>query len=192
MTVGTWRHICVQRSSGTTKLFVNGTQEGSTYTDANNYLESTITIGDLQLTNSYNMNAYLSDFVVYKGIAKYNHTSFTAPTSAYNITTDPNVNYIILASNFGDLSYQKYSNSLVYPSFFNQNPVNNFIKTDQHLIGIGSNGYYGYANKDNLTKWYSGRMGTNNLISGDYTGISTDRKIAVIDDVGDIYISGIL
>ena len=37
LSAGTWYHVALSRSGTSTKLFLNGTQEGSTYTDASNY-----------------------------------------------------------------------------------------------------------------------------------------------------------
>ncbi len=42
-----WNHITLSRVSGTTRLFINGTQEGSSYTDANTYSGMYITVGGL-------------------------------------------------------------------------------------------------------------------------------------------------
>ena len=106
MTVASgWHHICVQRNSGITRLFVNGTQEGSSYTDTTNYLPSQITLGDLVQSNSYNMNANLDDLVVWNGIANYAigaGNTIQVPQSQYNINTDPNKNYVVLSSTFED------------------------------------------------------------------------------------------
>jgi hypothetical protein len=44
-TTGTWYHVAVVRSSGTSKMYVNGVQEGSNYTDTNNFTASTQFIG---------------------------------------------------------------------------------------------------------------------------------------------------
>ena len=37
LTTGSWYHIAVSRDSGSTKLFIDGTQEGSSYSDTNDY-----------------------------------------------------------------------------------------------------------------------------------------------------------
>jgi hypothetical protein len=41
----TWYHVAVCRSSGSTKMFINGTQAGSTYTDSTSYLAGNALIG---------------------------------------------------------------------------------------------------------------------------------------------------
>jgi hypothetical protein len=48
-TLGTtdWMHIALCRSGTSTKLFLNGTQEGSTYTDSTTYLNNRLTIGQI-------------------------------------------------------------------------------------------------------------------------------------------------
>ena len=84
LSTGTWYHIAVCRSSGSTKMFINGTQTGSTYTDSNNYLSSTpIVLGDYDTppSGSNTLNGYIDDLRVTNGIARYT-TNFTPPTSA--------------------------------------------------------------------------------------------------------------
>jgi len=81
----TWYHIAVVRSSGSTKLFVNGIQAGSTYTDANSYIAGIPTIGNNSSggggTNY--LNGYIDEFRITKGYARYT-TTFTPPTAAFN------------------------------------------------------------------------------------------------------------
>jgi hypothetical protein len=42
---GTWYHIALSRSGTSTKMFLDGTQVGSTYTDSNSYATSQVVIG---------------------------------------------------------------------------------------------------------------------------------------------------
>jgi hypothetical protein len=80
---GQWYHIAVSRSGTSTKMFVNGVQQGSTYTDTTNYLASRFAAGgnDFSLgTNS--LNGYIQDFRITKGYARYT-SNFTAPTAAF-------------------------------------------------------------------------------------------------------------
>jgi len=80
---GVWTHIAICRSSGSTKLFLNGTQSGSTYTDANNYLVAPIMIGEFNDgAGAGNFNGYIDDLRITKGVARYT-ANFTAPTTAF-------------------------------------------------------------------------------------------------------------
>jgi hypothetical protein len=80
LTTSTWYHVALARSGTATKLFLNGTQVGSTYTDSNNYIQGPLTIG-AQYNSSNSVNGYIDDIRVTKGLARYT-TSFVAPTSA--------------------------------------------------------------------------------------------------------------
>ena len=84
ISTGQWYHVAVSRSNGSTKMFINGTQTGSTYTDSTVYLAS-----DLRVGASYSggasisnyLNGYIQDLRVTKGVARYTAT-FTPPTAA--------------------------------------------------------------------------------------------------------------
>lgn len=78
----TWYHVAVVRSSGSTKLYVNGTNVGVTYTDANNYLDGTPTIGNYLPSPTYGFVGYIDDVRITKGIARYT-ANFTPPTQAF-------------------------------------------------------------------------------------------------------------
>ena len=82
LSTGIWYHIAVSRSSTSTKMFIDGTQTGSTYTDSNNYLGSTnrpvFGISAFDLSASA-LNGYLSDVRITNGIARYT-ANFTPPT----------------------------------------------------------------------------------------------------------------
>jgi hypothetical protein len=45
ISTNTWYHIAVSRATGSTRMFIDGTQVGSTYTDSNNYIAQTVNIG---------------------------------------------------------------------------------------------------------------------------------------------------
>jgi hypothetical protein len=84
LSTGQWYHIALARSGTSTKLFVNGTQSGSTYTDSTNYSCRTggPLIGVTYGLSFDQLNGYLQDFRVTKGYARYT-TNFTAPTAAF-------------------------------------------------------------------------------------------------------------
>ena len=79
LTTGQWFHIAVVKSSGSTKMYVNGSQVGSTYTDANNYVIGAPKIG-AGYANGNLLNGYISNLRVVKGTAVYTG-NFTPPTS---------------------------------------------------------------------------------------------------------------
>jgi hypothetical protein len=80
---GTWYHIALSRASGSSKLFVNGTQVGSTYSDSRNYsVPYSLYVGrDTNASSSY-FSGYLDDIRITKGFARYT-ANFTPPTSAF-------------------------------------------------------------------------------------------------------------
>ncbi len=77
-----WLHVALVRNSGDTKLYIDGTQEGATYADSSNYLgtqNGRLYIGGLN--GSYELDGYLDDLRITKGIARYTG-NFTPPTEA--------------------------------------------------------------------------------------------------------------
>jgi hypothetical protein len=85
LSTGQWYHIALCRASGSTRLFVNGTQSGSTYSDANNYgTFAPLGIGTYWESGapvaSSTLNGYISDLRITRGIARYT-ANFTPPTT---------------------------------------------------------------------------------------------------------------
>jgi hypothetical protein len=77
-----WYHIALCRSGSSTRMFVNGIQVGSTYSDSNNYGTSNpFVIGDYgsPLSGSAQFNGNISNVRVVKGTALY--TSNFVPSS---------------------------------------------------------------------------------------------------------------
>jgi hypothetical protein len=80
---GTWYHIAVARASGYTKMFVDGTQVGSTYTDSKNFDGTILYLGkDSGASSSYS-NGYMDGLRITRGTARYT-SNFTAPTDAFS------------------------------------------------------------------------------------------------------------
>ena len=83
-TSAVWTHLAVSRSGNNTRLFVNGTQEGSTYTTA-----YTIAAGNplwigggFYAPTTNNINGYIDDLRITKGVARYTQ-NFTPPTAPF-------------------------------------------------------------------------------------------------------------
>lgn len=81
----TWYHVALCRSGTSTKLFLNGVQEGATYSDGNNYLGAANRpfIGiDGYNSSSSAMLGYIDDLRITKGVARYT-ANFTPPAAAF-------------------------------------------------------------------------------------------------------------
>ena len=77
-----WTHLALVKYNNQTKLYVNGTQVGSTYADTLNYPAQTnrpILSANGYDGGSYNSTGYLSNFRIVKGTAVYT-ANFTPPT----------------------------------------------------------------------------------------------------------------
>ena len=91
--VGTWYHIALVRSSGTSKLYIGGTQVGSSYTDSKDYSTGASTyviVGkDSNVAGTAYFNGYMSNVRIVKGTAVYtgNFTPPTAPLTAITNTS---------------------------------------------------------------------------------------------------------
>ena len=81
LSLNSWHHISVERASGSTKLYVNGVQEGSTYSDSNSYVAklNRPLIGAADGYNSV-FNGYISNVRLCKGHTVYGE-AFSPPTS---------------------------------------------------------------------------------------------------------------
>ncbi len=79
-TTSTWYHVAVTREGTATKLFIDGTQEGSTWTDNTTYVETGIRIGAGFDDTSF-VDGNFDEVRVVKGEAKYtaNFTPSTFP-----------------------------------------------------------------------------------------------------------------
>jgi len=87
LSINTWYHIALSRASGSTKLFVNGTQSGSTYTDSNTYTNTANRPsigGDGSSLGTNVLNGYIDDLRITKGYARYT-ANFTAPTAEFPV-----------------------------------------------------------------------------------------------------------
>lgn len=84
LSTGVWHHVALCRASGVTRLFVDGVQAGSNYTDTNNYATSRLQIG----ANGFSPSAgdfalgYVDAVRITIGYARYT-TTFTPPASVY-------------------------------------------------------------------------------------------------------------
>ena len=82
LSTGVWYYIAVTKSSGNTRMYINGTQTGATYPDANNYGTSNpFAVADyaVPLSGVSTLNGYVQDVRITKGVAR----TITTPTAAF-------------------------------------------------------------------------------------------------------------
>jgi hypothetical protein len=84
LNTGMWYHIALCRASGSTRLFINGIQSGSTYSDTNDYGQTApLGIGTYWSSGApitiNTLNGHISDLRITKGRARYT-ANFSPPT----------------------------------------------------------------------------------------------------------------
>jgi hypothetical protein len=124
----TWNHIAISRSGTTTKIFINGTQSGSSYTDTTSYLTSTVRIGagysgGASIINF--LNGYISNYRVVKGVAVYTG-NFTVPKVVLESTQEAGVNINAITGTETSLLLKTPNTN----SFLTDSSVNNFTITN--------------------------------------------------------------
>lgn len=75
--LNTWHHFAIVRNSSITKLYIDGIMLISTG-DSVNYTSENLGIGSIYDATTYELNGYLDDFRVTKGVARYT-ANFTPP-----------------------------------------------------------------------------------------------------------------
>jgi hypothetical protein len=80
MTINKWCHICYQRSSTTSKYYINGVQQGSDVTHSGNFTSNSMVFGSRWSKDMQYFDGFLSNFRLIKGTAVYN-SIFTPPTT---------------------------------------------------------------------------------------------------------------
>ncbi len=86
----TWHHVALTRSGTDDRLFLDGTQEGSTYTISNTLLCATDGMiwgaRNFPTTPSAGWNGWIDEIHVERGVAEWT-ANFTPPTSAWSVST---------------------------------------------------------------------------------------------------------
>jgi hypothetical protein len=100
VTVSTWNHVAVVRSSGTMKMYINGTSTSSA-ANSTNYTVAFRLIGSS--FDPFSLNGYMDELRFTRGFARYT-ANFTPPTSQFPSTGDitPGVlNYLVVGGGGG-------------------------------------------------------------------------------------------
>lgn len=99
LSTSTWYHIAVCRTGTATKMYINGTQAGSTYTDTNNYLVGSgrPTVGGSGSSPGSSGTFYMTNLRVVKGVCVYTG-NFTTPTAPLQATQPAGTNIAAITS----------------------------------------------------------------------------------------------
>jgi len=146
ITATTWHHIALTREGTNTKLFVDGTQVGSTYTDSNDYGSAKPLFIGAKHDGNDALAGNIDDFRVIKGEAEYT-ANFTAPT--VNLYATPET--VLLLRFNGTNASTDFEDEVVYAQdirFSGGATATRFTLTDYTDFGaevrmIGSASVYG-------------------------------------------------
>ncbi len=81
LVANTWKHWACAKASGSTILYYDGNQVGSTYTDGNTYIGNQLRIGVNSFTNT--ASGYHDEIRITKGVARYTGATYTVPTAPF-------------------------------------------------------------------------------------------------------------
>jgi hypothetical protein len=126
MTTSTWYHIAVSKSSGSTRLFINGVQDGSTYTDSNTYAACRVVIGSQANTAGNYLNGHITNVRLSK--FAYYTTTFTPSTTP--LTNDSTYTVYFLLPQTGGIQDLSNSGSLI------SNGTNTVSTNNPHVQSI--------------------------------------------------------
>jgi hypothetical protein len=143
--INQWNHIAVSRSGTQTKIFLNGVQQGSTFTDTTNYIQAPLYIG-ARFDGLFNLNGFIDDVRVIKGTAVYT-ANFTPPIVRSPVTLQT----VLMARFDGTEGSTDFVDDAVFDQdirFTNGATANRFTLTDFTDFGaevriIGSASVYG-------------------------------------------------
>jgi hypothetical protein len=98
-----WNHVAITRAGSSVRVFINGTQLGTTLTSSYNFADASnpLTIGTESTPSANNcLSGYLTNFNWVKGTALYT-ANFSKPTAP--LTANANSKILLLATTAGTL-----------------------------------------------------------------------------------------
>ena len=162
LTVGAWYHVAVSRSTLSTKMFLNGVQEGSTYTDANSYAASRVVIGSNAATAGNYLVGYVSNVRLVNGTGVYT-TTFTPSTTPLTAITNTKL-LTCQANYFKDNSSNNFT--ITRTGTPSVQPFSPFAPTAAYSTSVNGGSMYFDGNGDYLSAPSNAAF---NFGTGDFT-----------------------
>jgi hypothetical protein len=163
-----WQHFALVRSSGSTKLYVNGTSV-FTWADSTNYASTQIRLGrDVNNNDSLSWVGYMSDIRIVKGTAVYT-SNFTPPTEP--LTAISGTSLLVRGNNAGIYDEMSKNNIQVIGNATTSTTQTKYSDTSVYFDGTGdyvtsstTAGVMGTGNFTIETWFYPTTSGTNRCI----------------------------
>ena len=83
LTIGNWDFVAVSRVSGVTRMYVNGPQVGSSYTDSASYTGGQLRVGEMQTGSTPSVAVNVAELRITKGVGRYSGAGMTVPTAPF-------------------------------------------------------------------------------------------------------------
>ena len=186
-----WQHFALVRSSGSTKLYVNGTSV-FTWADSTNYASTQIRLGrDVNNNDSLSWVGYMSDIRIVKGTAVYT-SNFTPPTEP--LTAISGTSLLVRGNNAGIYDEMSRSNFKIVGNTTTSTTQTKYNDTSVRFDGNGDyilcgENYLGSANFTAEMWWYPTSTARQALVHGsfgydyswgiDYSSTATNQKIGI-------------
>jgi alpha-tubulin suppressor-like RCC1 family protein len=167
LVANTWYHVALVRNAGSSRLYLNGSQTGSTYTDTNNFTSTNVIYIGIANDGSNALTGYISNLRVVKGTAVYT-TTFTPSTTLLTATQSANVNgnpSVEITSGTSLLTLQSYSINNIHNNVAAGLTIGAAIRTNglAYTWGLGTSGQIGNnaaLSRSNATLLYANPLVT--------------------------------
>jgi len=197
LSLNTWYHVVLCRTSGTLSLFVNGVRGSTVASYVQTFTQTQSGIGNNGSGTSYQGNsqcagAYLSNFRIMAGTSAYNaaNSSFTVPTTP--LTAVANTLFLAYQTSQGESSRtvttsgtvtaSKRAPPTLYPAVTDTSTANTiysgsyFLNGTTDYLSIPSNSQTAFqSNNFTVEGWFyfaNGSVSVNSVITTNYTSFS--------------------
>jgi len=207
LSLNTWHHVALARSSGNTKMFLNGIQTGSTYADSNNFtLTHTNFIGGRDNSGGNSGFLYISNFRLIKGYAAYtgnfapNITPAVAALTGTTVIINGNDSAVYDAAGYHNIATTGTATITTSPIKFGSSSIKispgaglNITTSTGSLLQFGTNPF-------TIEAWIQGRSNTQQKVIFDNRNPNTagagfdfylnTSNILLFGTAGTTYITG--